>query len=271
MDPTEIFPGSWSLVKRNLPTLLGAGVGAIAGSLAAGRKAYRQVKQDQLRSKFVTWSERKMPVLKPARRIGSRRYVRRRYRRLSRAKGMALNSMKRIVRSTAIGSYTLSAASSLNQSNNITLNQVQTTDLTGIYRLFRLRKVVLHLVPRVDSSNSGVTNNYQAFIACACDPESTAAPSSTLAVTAYDNSYQKFVTSGDRFTYTFYPKVTNTVDLSGAATAVGSYGMNPWLRLDSTGITVPHLSVKFSATTGASTSIVFDYYYDLHFDVKGIA
>lgn len=203
MDPTEIFPGSWSLVKRNLPHLLGAGVGAIAGSLAAGRKAYQQVKQDQLRSKFATWSERKMPLLKPARRIGGRRYVRRRYSRFSRSKGMAVNSIKRFVRTNGVLTHTVTAATSAFINRNVTLADVQTSDLTPVYRLYRIRKVVLHLVARVDAANSGLANNFQAMVATCCDPESSAVPSNIGVITAYDNSYQKFLKSGDKFTYTF--------------------------------------------------------------------
>ncbi len=129
----------------------------------------------------------------------------------------------------------------------------------------------MHLVPRVDPANSGVVNNYQALVAAACDPENTTTPTSIIGITAYDNSYQKFLNAADKFTYTFYPKVTNSIDISGVATAAGSYAMNPWIRLDSTGVTVPHLSLKLGFNVGASTTVAFDYYYDIHFDTRGIA
>lgn len=151
------------------------------------------------------------------------------------------------------------------------LSTVQTSDLTPVYRLYRIRKVVLHLVPRVDNANSGLANNFQGMVAAACDPESTAVPAAITAITAYDNSYQKHIVSGDRFKYTFYPKVTNSVDIGGTATAAGSYAMNPWLRLDATGITVPHLSLKLGVQVTSSTTVSFDAFYEFHFDVKGIA
>lgn len=270
MDPTSLFPGSWGLVKRNLPGLVGAGLGSIAGAFVAGRKAYRQIQSDSRRSRFVTWREPNMSVPRaPVLRVGRRRFpYRRRYVRHN--KGMVPNNIRRIVRSSALSSQTIAAGTSTQNSTSITLNQVQTSDLTGIYRLFRLRKAVVHIVPRVDPANSGLANNYQCIIAAACDPETTAAPANFQAVTAYDNSYQKFVTSGDRFKYTFYPKVTNTVD-NGGATAAGSYAMNPWLRLDATGIQIPHLALKLCFQTSAATTINFDVFYDLHFDVRGIA
>lgn len=273
MDFMNSFPGSWSLVRKNLPSLIGAGVGAVAGSFAAGRRAYKEIQKDNQQSRLLTWSSRSKMPIPSVRRVGGmrRRVVRRPYRRIRYSKGMAPLSTKRLVRSTAINSLTQSASTSAYFSANISLNQVQTSDLTAIYRLFRIRKVVVHVIPRVDTANSGVASNFQAFFAAACDPESTATPTSHQQITAYDNSHQKWVTSGDRFTYTFYPKVTNTVDVSGTATAVGSYAINPFLRLDATGITVPHLSMKLGMSTSTATTLVYDWYYDIHFDVRGIA
>ena len=253
MDPTSPFPGSWNLVKRNLPSLVGAGIGAIAGSLSAGARAYRQAKLDQ-RVKFQTWSERKMPVIRPARRVSYRRIARRPYRRYTRSKGMVLNGVKRFVRTSAVKSFSISASTTAFGSFNCLLSDVQTSDLTPQWRLYRIRKIVMKLVPRVDTANSGVTNNYSIYAAAACDPESTSAPTTIQQITAYDNSHEKFLPSGSVFQYTFYPKVTNSVDISGVATAAGSYAMNPWLRLDATGITVPHLSLKYGLATESTST-----------------
>lgn len=267
----SLFPGSWNLVRKNLPGLLGAGVGALAGSIVAGRKAYNQVQADNRRSRFVTWSERKMPVrmARPLR-IGRRRFSRRRF--VSRNKGMSLG-YRRIVRSTAPVAITITGpAATAQSSTNMVLSNVETSDLQAVYRLYRLRKVVLHLVPRVDPGAG--TTQLQTLVAAACDPESTAVPAGVTQVTAYDNSFSKWVQAGQRFTYTFYPKVTNTIDVSGTATAAGSYMMNPWLRLDSVGVNVPHLSLKLAVSTGTGLGAAtqsFDYYFDHHFDVKGIA
>lgn len=270
MDPYE-FSGSWGLVKRNLPGLVGAGIGAVAGALSAGKKAYDLQKRDS-RVKFDTWSERSSTMKAPvaARRVSGRRYgVRKFYKR---GKGMAVNTSKRFVRSTgSIQLLTVGALTSAYGAVSPTLSLVQTSDLTGIYRLYRIRKVVVHMVPRVDTANSGVANNFQFCAAACCDPESGTAPTSITQIAAYDNSYQKFLVSGDRFKYTFYPKVTNSVDISGVATAAGSYGLNPWLRLDATGITVPHLALKIGVQSAAATTVQFDCYYDIHFDVKGVA
>lgn len=262
MDVTSPFPASWSLVRKNLPGLLGAGVGALAGSFVAARKAYRQ-------AQVVSRPIRKMPVrmARPLR-AARRRFSRRRY--VPRNKGMSLG-YRRIVRSTASSSLAITGPAQRNVVNvNSLLNTIETTDLQGIYSLFRIRKVVLHLVPRVDP---GAATNLQTLVAACCDNESTAVPAGIAQITAYDNSYSKWLVSGDRFTYTFYPKVTNTVDISGTATAAGSYGMNPWLRLDATGITVPHLSLKIGAEVatglGAATQS-YDYYFDYHIDVKGM-
>lgn len=270
MDFLNSFPGSWPLVRKNLPALLGAGVGAIASTYAAGRRAYRAIDRDTRAQRLPTFSYKpSMPQRVAVRRPRmARPYKTRRY---ARSKGMNTLDHRRIVRSTALSTLSVTAASSAMNSNNILLNTVQTSDLTPVFRLYRIRKVVMHLVPRVDAANSGLVNNFNVQVAACCDPESTTAPTNTQAITAYDNSYSKWVTSGDKFRYTFYPKVTNTVDISSAATPAGSYAINPWLRLDSVGITVPHLCLKFGATLGGGSTLALDYYFDIHFDVRGIA
>lgn len=268
MDFTNSFPGSWSLVKKNLPSLLGAGVGAIAGSLAAGRRAYKQVQLDN-KTRFPTWSERKMP-LRSTRRVGGRRITFRR-RAMRRSRPMPVD-YRRIVRSSsALTTITITAGTFNSVVNNIALNGCQTSDLTAAYRLYRIRKVVLHLVPRFDNANGFVSSNFQCVVAAANDPEGTTAPAQLSAVTAYDNGYQKWLRSGTEFRYTFYPKVVNSVDVSGTATAAGSYAMNPWLQLNATGITVPHRQLVLAVGTNAATTLSFDYYFDYHFDVKGMA
>lgn len=273
MDFTNSLPGSWNLVKRNLPTLLGAGAGAVIGAWKAGRKAAARIQEDSQRSRFPTWSvkqrSRNMPRYS-AMRIGRRRYPMRRRGTAGRRKGMS-QEFRRIVRSTGISNEAVAAATLKFDTYSPTLNQVQTSDLTAIYRLYRLKKVVMHLVPRVDPGNSGVSSNFTAYVGTCCDPESTTAPTALTQISAYDNSYQKWLVSGDRYSYTFYPKVTNSIDISGTATAAGSYSTNPWLRLDSVGITVPHLCLKLGISVGAVSSLTYDVYYDYHFDVKGIA
>lgn len=272
MDFTNSFPGSWSLVRKNLPGLIGAGVGAAAASIAAGRRAYNQVQRDN-QTKFSTWSTKssKMPY-KAVRRMNRRKpsYRRRPYNRYQK-KGMSGSSTKRFVRSTGyVTNVTITAGTSAFGSNNVLLSSVYTPDIITMYRLYRIRKVVAYLCPRVDAGNSGLANNFQPLVAMACDPESTAVPTGLTSITCYDNSYQKFLKSTEQFTYTFYPKVTNSVDISGTATAAGSYGSNPWLRLDATGITVPHLSLKYGIITPALTTVSYDIAYDIHFDVRGI-
>lgn len=240
------------------------GLALATNAIKAGYDAYRAVKSDP------PFSTTTMP--RSFNRSTKRTYRARKPMRTFRTKGMSINAVKRIVRSTApTNSLTLTASTFAGASVNVVLSNVQTTDLTAIYRLYRIHKVVVHAVPRTSSANSGVVNNYQCVIAACCDPENTATPGGIAAITSYDNSHMKWITSDGHFKYTFYPKVTNSVDISGTSTGVGSYATNPWLRLDSTGITVPHLNLKLGVGTGASTNLVIDYYYDVHFDVKGIA
>jgi len=257
----DSIPYSNLFRSKLLPGAVAGAISSVVANYRAGHRAYRATRAE---APFVTSMAR--PV---AKRAGARRPMRSTFRRRTGTKRGMSSAFRRVVRSSNVSSFSIAAATTHFSSINATLSTVQTSDLTATYRLYRLRKVVIHIVPRVDPANSGLASNFQTLLACACDPESTAAPASIQAITAYDNSYQKFVTAGDKYQYTFYPKVTNTVD-NGGATAAGSYGFyNPWLRLDATGIQIPHLSLKLGAQCGSASTIAFDVYYDYHFEVKG--
>lgn len=209
---------------------------------------------------------------KPMRRSTRRPTYRR--RPFNRRRGMTTVSQKRLVRTSAVKSFSVTAGQTVFGGFSAILNDVQLSDIQTMWRLYRLRKVVMTLTPRIDPANSGVTNNYQFYVAACCDPENTTAPLNIQAITAYDNSYSKFINSGNKFQYTFYPKVTNTVDSAGTALAAGSYSVNPWLRLDVPGSAVPHLHLKYGVateSTSTATSIAFNYVLEYHFDVRGIA
>lgn len=272
-----------------LPTkggLLGAAIATGITAFRAGTSAYRAAVSDP---KFPTdWRERSVPVsgrssatvVRPyssemlgAKRRWSRKplyAVRpRRYGVPGKVRGSGW--AKRLVRTG--NPFALATAASQTVFGSLNMNLAcKTSDLTGIYRYFRLRKVVLHMVPRVDPANSGLANNFQCMVATCCDPEDDSNPASITDITAYDNSYQKLLHSSDSFKYTFYPKVKNSVS-NGGTTVVnaGGYGTNPWLTLDSAGTSVPHFCLKYGINSVSSSTITFTCYYEYHFDVKGIA
>lgn len=256
-----------------------AGLAGVASSLWASHRAQRsQVSVDAAES-FPTWKGEMPLVRAPAFRIGGRRRMAYRRRRAPGIKRGMSSFFKTFVRTSGIGTITASTGI-VGLNTNVTLSQVQTTDLTAVYRLYRIKKVVLHLAPRLDSAQAVAlttttwANSQNAFASFACDPEGNATAASSLTqqiVTAYDNSYSKWIASGDKLRYTFYPKAVNTVDVSGAATAAGSYSTNPWLQLNSTGITVPHKSILGVIQTGTTSTQAYDYYFEFHFQVKGIA
>lgn len=266
--------------------LRGAGIvgAALAGGLTALKYGYLASRAARVDPKFATnWSERRSTAVSVPRStmLGvKRRWSRKpRYglrKRRGTIPGKALGSglYKRLVRTG--NPFTLQLAGATQVAGALNMNLAcKTSDLTSLFRLYRIRKVVLHLVPRVDTANSGVTNNFQAMINCCCDPEDDTSPASVADVTAYDNSYSKFVVSGDRFRYTFYPKVRNTVSNGGITTVnSGSYGMNPWLTLDTAGTSVPHYCLKYVINAVGNTSpttVNFNCFYEYHFDVKGVA
>lgn len=267
------FPASWRTVKRYLPPLLAYGAGNLYSAWRAGRRASSAISADS--SVPVTWQGER-PRMAYSKKAPRRSFnMRRRYyrRRVPRAK-MPLG-YRRIVRSTGLNAVSIAGSGTQFSSiYDIALSGVQTSDLLATYTQYRIRKVVMHLTPRVDPANSGVSNNFQCLVGACCDSEGPAAPAFFTNVTAYDNSYSKWVNAGEQFTYTFYPKAVNSVDINGTATAAGSYGMNPWLQMTSTGITVPHKRLLYIIQSGSAVSasgLFFDFYFDIHFDVKGFS
>lgn len=247
--------------------LLGAAISAGYTAYNLGKAAYANIKRDDKDRKFVTWTmpkgmKRRLPT-------------RRRYRPSVTTRSYSGLS-KRLVRKTSLFTTTIAPGAAVAYDTRAPqLSQVQTSDLTAIYRLYRLRKVVCYATPRIDPGNSGLLSNQQMYVGMCCDPELNVAPSSLTEVTAYDNHRAVWINAGRTMKYTFYPKAVNSIDVAGTATGVGSYAMNPWIRLDATGITVGHRSLRIFANTGAvaaaSNPISLDYYFEYHFDVKGIA
>lgn len=256
------LPTSWRLA---------AGVGSLAATLYKTHRAQKLLTDQDAREKFITWDKPAvMPVV--ARRVAGRRvgFKRRRYtaRRTSNA-----GSVRRLVRWSGAGTATIAAAgSTIGVASTIALSGVQTSDLVSNYKFYRIRKVVLHVVPNVALGNSGVTGNGPALLIGYCDPETTTVPTSSQQASAYDNAYMKQIVDGEKFRYTFYPKPVNTMDVAGVATAVGGYGATPWIALTASGITVPHRSYGLwiqNAGPAPAGGCIYTFYTEVHFDVKG--
>lgn len=259
----DYFPGSWGLVKKSIPPLVGYAAGRLVESYKAGQRAARAVASDP---PFATSTRTMRTVSLKRRRVPRRSYVRRRFVR-PRGDG----GYRRIVRSGPSSFLSIINGTVAYSAITPKLSDVYMDDLLAVYRFYRLRKVVLHLVPRIDQANSGLVNNFNIQTAAGCDPENNSPPQSISSITALDNHRMIWLQSGSQFKYTFYPKAINTVDNAGTASAVSSYGMNPWLFCSTTGITVPHYCLKLGVKTGANTTINFDFYLQYHFDVKGFA
>lgn len=261
----DYFPASWGLVKRSLPPLAAYAAGRLIESYRAGQRASKAIARDP---PFATSTTTMRAVPTKRRRTALRRSTvyRTRY-----VRPRGYGGYRRIVRSAPSAPISIINATTSYHSITCRLNEVHTQDILDVYRFYRLRKVVLHLVPRVDLANSGLVNNYNVSVAAGCDPENNTAPSTISSITALDNHRMSWLTSGGVFKYSFYPKAINTVDSSGTATPVSSYGMNPWLFCNAAGVAIPHYALKLGVKTGANTTMTFDYYLEYHFDVKGFA
>lgn len=254
--------------KRLLPSAIGFAASSVYNTIVAGNRQRKQAALDS-RERFPTWKE---PASMPRASFRPRYASRKRYsRRPLRRFGKVFEHAKTLVRTTPLATFNTLATGLYGANPSFSLSQVQTSDLITSYRLFRLVKIKLFLVPRVDPGNSGTVNNCQAMVACACDPEGTTVPTSISQVTAYDNSYQKIITASDRLTYTFYPKVVNTVDNAGTATAAGSYRSNPWLMLSTAGALIPHRQLLIYIQQGNAVAQAYDHYFEYTFQVRGHA
>lgn len=198
--------------------------------------------------------------------------VRRSYRRRYSPKVIRRNLIKEYVpmRRTSASATNSLTAGVLSAYLDITLNQVYTTDIISTFDVYRIRKVVVEITPQVDLGNNGVVNNSTLHFTCAND---TNGDVTSVVSAQYASSFGNYkygsALSGGKYLYTFYPKVSNTIDVNGTASGLGNYATNPWIKLDPNGIQVPHhrLLTYIASTNTASTQKV-DFTYTIYFDVK---
>lgn len=156
--------------------------------------------------------------------------------------------------------------------SNVTLSQVFLTDILPVFDVYRMKRVTIEVIPRwdtganyVSTSGGAIGPNDTIWAVAACDPanESIAAP--TLDVVSKFGNYKcQPIVSGGNFKYSFYPKVSNSVQGASASVNSGSYGkFNPWLKMDADGVLVPHSNIIFGLQTAFAASLVTSYTYTL--------
>lgn len=267
--------GRYLDIAENVLTA-GSVVGSVVSGLNFARGGAKRAREEfelpqpkRLRFEPKPLYHSRMPYSRVSRRRNPRTY---RTKTTKYKRGMrAAASVKRVVRTGGIATYTIPAANNLFSGGAVALSGVNTTDLQAAYRLFRMVKVVLTISPRVDPGNSGTVNNQTTYIAAASDPENVTAPANLEEITSYDNSHSKWVPSGSVFKYTFYPKAVNVVGNAGSAAYVGSYATNPWLALNAAGVAVPHNGIRIGFRIGTAATLSYDAVFEYHFDVKGMA
>jgi hypothetical protein len=179
------------------------------------------------------------------------------------------NAYLKIKRTAPIASAIALSAGFSNGFLDVTLNQFDTTDLVGIYDVYRIKSVTAEFLPVVDFGNSGIVDNQQMHVYAANDTVGTSgAPATTGVVTRFANYKYGSITSGSKFLYTFYPKATNTVDNAGTAVGVGSYGTNPWIALTTAGINIPHHRLLYFAAIETSSTQKFRITFTVTLEVK---
>lgn len=256
-----------------------AGVAVAGAAYELSKRSYSASRSDP---SFATGNGRSYtsssrPAMAYYKRRGLKRRMRRRmYRRRA---SPSSNSMEKSIYVRRCSTPTSVALTAGNYffSNNINLSQIVNADLVAAFRLYKILKVVLHLTPVVDPGNSGVVNNTQATVCFYNDPEAGGAPASIAAASCFGNHRTQTIRSGQEFVYTFYPKVANSVGASTGAGNLGSYTSNPWLLLTSGvapagGVNIPHYQLNGAiSSTSASSTYSYQYWYEFHFLVKGMA
>lgn len=166
-------------------------------------------------------------------------------------------------RTVAPGYWTLTAGV-FSGSLDVALSGVQTSDLIAMYDQYKINYVDLHIMPRFDPAQSGVTNNAQCFGAFACDPTGQVTTPTWIQVTAFANAKVAPLVAGRSVRYRFRPRVINT--LSG-----GNYSVNTsdWLVCSAAGVALPHLRLLANITSTLTTDTNgFDYVLSINFTVK---
>lgn len=171
-------------------------------------------------------------------------------------------------RTTSPSAYQIGANTYVAGVLPVYLGQIFTTDLLASFDAYRIKGVTFKMHPRIDTANSGLSNNYNWEAYAACDTTGTfTAPASAYLVCQFANYKYAPMESGKHFTYKCYPKPLNSIDNAGTAAAVGEFGkMNPWLTLSTTGISIPHYQLVFWLGGTASTTQYFDFTWTIDFD-----
>lgn len=155
------------------------------------------------------------------------------------------------------------------------LSDCVTSDLTSVFREYRVLKCVVHFTRRIDPAAPLPANTTAILqIALAADAEGVI-PTAFNEVTAYSNSKHGTLSADRGMSYTFYPKVINSVSSDPSAltvASVGTYGINPWLQCTATGVSVQMNALLYSilSTLTTDTSVV-EYTIDYVFQVRGIS
>lgn len=154
-------------------------------------------------------------------------------------------------------------AGEANGAVTITLNQVQTTDLIGMYDEFKINWVKFRVQPRVDPGQSGITNNTQNWVAAACDVTGQISSPNFTTVTALDNHKVSQLTQRE-FIYTFTPRAINALQAGNLA-----INRNDWLILSTAGAAVAHQSLLYNIKSlNTSAVLAFDYLLEINFSAR---
>jgi len=214
------------------------------------------------------------PMAYPRSSRRTRRAYRRKPMRLVRRVQPAITTVVRTSPFIAVNYFGI-GATTVFAAYNPALSAVFNTDLQAAWDLFRIRKVQVIVTPLFDPGNSGIVNNDQLAMYAACDPSTNVSVISIPQIGAYQNHKARVLVAGKEFVYTFYPKAVNSVFDGTTTQPAGSYGMNPWLQCNATGVTIPHQSLQLGCQTNKAPSTAntegFQYYVRLWVDLKNIS
>jgi len=146
---------------------------------------------------------------------------------------------------------------------DIGLGLVQIADVQAMYDMYKVDRVTLHLQPRYDPGQSGVTNNTNVWVIAACDPTNQLVPPTWAQIGAFDGAKLGSLGSGKTFSYSFSPKATNALASGNVAAATD------WIYLSAAGYNIAHHNLMLGIQSGNTSDVLqFDYVWEITFSVK---
>lgn len=260
------FPGSWSLVKKNLPALVGYAAGSFVENYRQGARARRAIDAD--RKGFDTWSERPPARSRRMVRVSGKRRMKRSYRRrvrISRSPrqyDVVVRNSQKLSFAGAAGTY-----ADVYGFVSFKLNDVANfAEITSMYSAYRIKKLVCKFIPRNDTANgngNGTTavSTQPLTVLVATEKSTSTTPVNAADLLTYGDMRILNLYGGRPATHTvWYPAQFNTV--AGANVSL----QRDWISTADAALL--HYGMRYAGLR-MSNAMIVDVIVQYHIEVMG--